>query len=370
MFDVVQILNSLVYDILCFNETKLDETIPNSFLYHTNYISIRHDRNRNGGGTIVFIKRNLSISNIKISSVICDIEFVSFTIKSLTMSIHFICAYKPPIYNDLLFIDNLDNLLHLFNLNDPIFIIGDLNMNLSNNELNNTNFSDFLFTSQLVNYITEPTRTVTKYYENSNSFHTSDSLIDVIIHNSDLFLSTKVTECPFSDHKFVSAKIAFDTHDNSLSVASLTSRCITTTKLDTITNATNKLNYAFINSISDVDNRWTALKHSITGILNQTAPFKPIKIQQNNATPWSTTNFDNSKHLVTKRTRNSSVQQDRFQAFKKSPTRSSTVHPVQNIIDTTSKAKDDQLLQKQENQRLQLKQEILGVLFNAYPYSI
>ena len=125
LYDVSLILNTLSYDILCFNESKLDETIPNSFFKHLNYISIRNDRTRNGGGTIVFINNKHQVLSIRVISDACNIEFISFTIKYNNKPINFICAYKPPIYNDRLFIDNLDNLLHLYNLNDPIFIIGD-----------------------------------------------------------------------------------------------------------------------------------------------------------------------------------------------------------------------------------------------------
>ena len=43
---------------------------------------------------------------------------------------------------------------------------------------------------------------------NSNSiYETTNSLIDVLLHNQDLVTETKVINCPFSDHSFIAAKI-------------------------------------------------------------------------------------------------------------------------------------------------------------------
>ena len=277
IYDVSLLLDTRSYDLLIFNESKLDATIPNSFFKHLNYISIRNDRNRNGGGTIVFINNKHQVLNIRTISDSCNIEFISFTIKYNNKPLNFICAYKPPIYNDRLFIDNLDNLLHLYNLNDPIFIIGDLNMNLSSadNHIINTNFLDFLTSNQLVNYVTKPTRSI------------SDSLIDVILHNSNLILNTLVSDCPFSDHKFVTANLSLASSSNILSsFSTTTSRCLTETKLDSITKATNTINFYKLGSISDVDHRWLTLKASLTSIVNQYAPRKPIKAISINHTPW------------------------------------------------------------------------------------
>ena len=71
------------FDVIFLNETKLDESMPNRFLEHCNYNLIRRDRNRNGGGLAVFIKKHYSISCVYVS---LDIELLSFKIKFMNVS--------------------------------------------------------------------------------------------------------------------------------------------------------------------------------------------------------------------------------------------------------------------------------------------
>ena len=150
----------------------------------------------------------------------------------------------------------------------------------------NTIFTDFLTSHQFVNYITEPTRVVTKFYSNINTSLTSSSLIDVILHNSDLIHNTTTVDCPFSDHKLIAANIHFNTTQQVPNTTSIQSRCITTAKLEQITRSTDTINYNSLNSIHDVDKRWIVLKQSMTDILNQLAPLKTIQVSHNNTTPW------------------------------------------------------------------------------------
>ena len=45
------------------NETKLDNLIPNSFYKNVNYNILRLDRNRHGGGILVFIRKEYTYVN-------------------------------------------------------------------------------------------------------------------------------------------------------------------------------------------------------------------------------------------------------------------------------------------------------------------
>jgi hypothetical protein len=285
LYDVTKILDTGKYDILCFNESKLDETIPITFFKHNSYQSIRNDRNRHGGGTIVFIKKSHVVSNIQTKSIVCDIEFVLFSIRIFSTNINFICSYKPPCDHNVHYIDSLDNLIQLLNLDDPLFIVGDLNMDLSDANTEDTDFKDFLTNNDLINYVKDYTRVVTRYIVAQNSFITSKTLIDVILHNSDLVVETSVIDCPFSDHKFVAANIKICRAANSSSTT-IRSRCLTESKLEVVTAAINSTNFSTVNSIVNVDSRWLSLKSSLTEILDHHAPYKDIKVPQINNTPW------------------------------------------------------------------------------------
>ena len=141
---------------------------------------------------------------------------------------------------------------------------------------NNTDINNFLTANQLVNHIKEPTRVTT----------TSATLIDVILHNDNLVLNTAVIDCPFSDHSFTAANIVFNSNQYNSTQQTTLSRCLTTSKLDTINLHTDSLDFNLLNSISSTDTRWLSLKQSMINILQHFAPLKQIKLHSNNSTPW------------------------------------------------------------------------------------
>ncbi len=108
---------------------------------------------------------------------------------------NFVASYKSPNTDENSFLENLDSIVSSLNFDDPLFIIGDLNMDLlsSKGQL----LSDFMKDHLLKNFIKEPTR-ITK---------TSSTLIDVLLHNQNLVINTKVVGCPYSDHSFTVGEI-------------------------------------------------------------------------------------------------------------------------------------------------------------------
>ncbi len=91
-----QIAN-LQYDIITFNETKLDDTVPLSYTANNHYNSIRLNRNRNGGGLLVMIKNSYLIINQKIHN---EYEIISFQLQIKNQLCNFIMAYKSPTVNN------------------------------------------------------------------------------------------------------------------------------------------------------------------------------------------------------------------------------------------------------------------------------
>ncbi|CAF0894607.1 unnamed protein product, partial [Brachionus calyciflorus] len=67
----------------------------------------------------------------------------------------------------------------------------------------------FIENNDLVNFVIKPTRVcLYRNYKNSNDVKTSETLIDLFLHNSDFVDETNSIECPFSDHNFVIAKLS------------------------------------------------------------------------------------------------------------------------------------------------------------------
>ena len=110
-------------------------------------------------------------------------------------------SYKQPHLNDTEFCEILEDLIYNFNYNDSMLIMGDLNINLFNKD--NNKLLNFINNNNMTNYVDKPTRVATIYHENNNTHTTSETLIDVILHNNDLINNCNVIDCPFSDHKFI-----------------------------------------------------------------------------------------------------------------------------------------------------------------------
>ena len=88
-------------DVVCVNETLLNENISNSEILNSDYIIFRKDRvGRNGGGVLVAIKSS-SFSSVKefVSNldVMKELEIVSAIVKTTSnQNILFSSCYRPP----------------------------------------------------------------------------------------------------------------------------------------------------------------------------------------------------------------------------------------------------------------------------------
>ena len=134
-----------------------------------------------------------------------DFESIYFQLYVDCQLINMLLAYKSPSVNNLEFLEKLENYLLLLDPDIPLFIIGDLNMDLKS--IKGFDLAQFLVRNDLKNFINEHTRVSRCFYKEKNKYQTSKTLIDVIIHNQDKVIDTNVIPCPFSDHKFIIAAL-------------------------------------------------------------------------------------------------------------------------------------------------------------------
>jgi len=270
--EINKILETKIFDFVVLQETNLNENIPASFYKHNAYRSIRRDRHsiHSSGGIIVFIRKEYTITNIQTYNEDLDFEFIRFDIKFRKKILHFITCYKPPSYNEKIFISQIENVLFTIDSNEPIFLLGDLNMDLINN--NNENLIEFISHYELKNYVTKPTRTLLKYYQHTKQNRLSSTLIDVVIHNHNLIDFVDVLDCSFSDHDFVAAKLKFD--KEALSDSFITKRDLNEKNIALISQEMLKINFEKFDLIDDVDERWATMKADILIVLDKIAPEK------------------------------------------------------------------------------------------------
>ena len=127
-------LQQLPFEILSFNETRLDETIQNNMVQIPGYEIIRRDRNRRGGGVAFLVKNNYSYT-LRDDLISKDLEAICIEL-TLRMSrpILILTWYRPPDSNAKVFGDLFEEFLQKAEAeHKELIIVGDLNCDLYTN---------------------------------------------------------------------------------------------------------------------------------------------------------------------------------------------------------------------------------------------
>ena len=116
-------------DILALNETKIDHIVSDSLISIDGYVHERCDRNRHGGGVLIYIKDTIIYDRLDISKIEVDsLETVTIQIKPKCAKPFVIIAwYRPPKHNinDIL---NIEKIYKTFDkTHNEIVIMGDSN---------------------------------------------------------------------------------------------------------------------------------------------------------------------------------------------------------------------------------------------------
>ena len=72
---IFKILNTVNCDLLCVNETKLDDIFLSNNFQHKKYKLLRRDRVRNGGGEMILLKNFKQLRESRLA-----MEIVSFSL--------------------------------------------------------------------------------------------------------------------------------------------------------------------------------------------------------------------------------------------------------------------------------------------------
>lgn len=284
--DVHDILNNANFDIICLSETRLDSSFPSKQFNNKNYKLLRYNRpindpkNKPGGGIFIYVKNNINIINYKISDTDFEFIYILFQTNKKSLPINFVCCYKPPDYHEEKFLENMDNFLFTLNLDLPLFIVGDLNMDLLNDA--NKNLKDFIIGNGLVNFVKETTRTFTKFYQNKNEQKTSNTLIDVVLHNGTLIKDCKVFDCFFSDHNLITTKLSIPSKKKNR--AFIIGRKLGHNNMNLIINDIKFLNFRKMTT-DNIEHTWDQFKTSILLVLEKYAPEAKIFLKDYDF-PW------------------------------------------------------------------------------------
>ena len=85
------LLESKSIEILVINESKIDDTVLDNKIHISGYNIIRNDRNRNGGGVIMYLKQCLSFTE-RNDLVVDSLEMICVEIKKPYNKSFLVCA--------------------------------------------------------------------------------------------------------------------------------------------------------------------------------------------------------------------------------------------------------------------------------------
>ena len=153
------------FDILILNETRLDDSIPNSEIKISGYDIVRRDRNRNGGGVAMYIQSCITFTN-RNDLVHESLEQICVEINKPRSKLFLVSSwYRPP--NSKIEIFNLfEEFLKLVDIEDKELITtGDLNCDLLQPDKNasTARLLDIFDIYLLKQHIQSPTRVTLKH---------------------------------------------------------------------------------------------------------------------------------------------------------------------------------------------------------------
>ena len=196
-------------DIVCIVESWLCSDISDNEISLPNYSIIRLDRNRHGGGILLYVKDNLSFKVVLHGPSGLELFFMSILLPN-SRSICLGTFYRPPSSSVAIF-DSLFDVLCSLNSNcfSNFILLGDFNVGMSSH-FSNCNYMDLtnLFHSfSLTQVVDEPTRP---------GHNGASSLIDLVLMSTPQALCECVTVPPLANSDHLGICLQVESYSNTL----------------------------------------------------------------------------------------------------------------------------------------------------------
>nr|CAI5856514.1 unnamed protein product [Callosobruchus analis] len=195
-------------DFLCLTETWFTSNSVNSF-HHDDFTlaSCYYRTNFKGGGVAIYARNGIICRKLDTEQFCIEKEFESCCI-SVTTQIGktvILCCYRSPNSNCTKFIDSLVDVLdYIYKFNTTILLVGDFNLDSSNDSPEYKRLSCILNNFNLTSRVKWPTRV---------TYHTS-STIDHIFSNCPDDAVTCVLDNDISDHRTILFDYCSGSSDN------------------------------------------------------------------------------------------------------------------------------------------------------------
>ena len=262
--------------VIGITETWLDDTVTDNEVAIPGYNIVRHDRDRHGGGTCVYIRNDIAFNPRKDLESDCLEAVWTEILLPKTKPIMIGICYRPPKQNS--FSAQFEETLSKIRSDCELMVLGDMNIcmlhpasSLSRNYLSVCNLFG------LRQLISEPTRVT----------DISSTILDhILCNNSEKICQSGVITVGISDHymTYVSRKVVKGQINGHKTVKIRSLRNYTRDKL---VESLNSVNWSDVSNCSDVNQAWSTFESLFTGVLDIVAPVKEVRLKQR-AEPWFT----------------------------------------------------------------------------------
>ena len=124
------------FDLFLISESKLDSTFSINQFHIFGFKVFRRDRNRFGGGLILYINENISCRPLNDHPTFSDLELIAIEIHQNKGRWLFIGIHKPPSQSDIEFTNRSNLIIDYYSPKyEHLILIGDFNFSTENQHL-------------------------------------------------------------------------------------------------------------------------------------------------------------------------------------------------------------------------------------------
>ena len=278
--------NNNYIDVICLNETRLDNSITDNAISINGYDVFRKDRDREGGGVAIYVNRNGSFTyKVRNDLMPTDLEMIILEITQPKCKPFLIISwYRPPGTHMDLF-EKINHVLENVECTDKeVMIVGDTNCDLltSNPTCYTLKMKEIAINFHLKQLIKKPTRIT----ENSKT------LIDHIYVPAEKICKSGVLYTGISDHGMVYVTIGKDKKQIKNKHKFKTNRSYKHFDDNAFVHDMENVNWEDIVHHDNIDDVLEDFENKFLKITNQHAPLKKKRVRQKQS-PWLTVELIN-----------------------------------------------------------------------------
>ena len=263
--------------VIGITESKIDESVLDGEIGIDGYIPLRSDRNRQGGGVVCYIRRDISFNRIDLPFKNTEHIFLDLLLPK-TKPILIGILYRPP--KQAGFLNNIsETLTYIPKFNDrETYILGDININLLCDKqkipMGIKKYREFCALQGLTQIIENATRVT----------ETSSSLLDHILTNSkeEKISQSGILDIGISDHQLIFCTrktLRPKTGEKTF----IKIRYLKNYSKDKLLEDLSSCDFPNYSTFADVNEAYSDFVEKMSDVVNKIAPMKEICIKNNTA---------------------------------------------------------------------------------------